>query len=57
MYILGSSRTCMGVKALLRKVGHPIMELVVTRRDEASLIAVEGVADVKFRATSITMIW
>ena len=55
MYILGSSRTRMGVKALLRKVGHPIMELVVTRRDEASLIAVEGVADVKCHEKSITM--
>ena len=42
-----------GGEGLACKVGESITELVVTRRDEASLIEVEGVADVKCRATSI----
>ena len=45
-----------GVEGLARKSGNPITELVVTRRDEASFLAVKGVADVKCRATSIAMI-
>ena len=31
-------------EGLARKVGDPITEIVVTRRDEASLLAVKGVA-------------
>ena len=44
-----------GGEGLDIKVGDPITELVVTRRDEASLLAFKGVEDVKFRATSIAM--
>ena len=40
-----------GVKGLACKVRDPITEPVVTRRDEASLIAVKGVADIKLCAT------
>ena len=46
-----------GVEGLARKVGDPTTELVVTRRDEASFIAVEGVLYGKFRAASIAMVW
>ena len=46
---------CVGVKALLRKVGDPITELVVTRH-EASLLTVEGMADVKCHAISIEIL-
>ena len=34
-------------EGLASKVGNPIMEIVVTRHDEASLISVKAVADVK----------
>ena len=44
-----------GGKGFARKVGAPIMELVLMRRDEPSLLSVEVVAYVKFRATSIAM--
>ena len=44
-----------GGEGLYRMVEDPIMDLVVTCRDEASILAVKGVADVKFCATSITM--
>ena len=44
-----------GSEGISGKVGDPIMKLVVTRPDEAFLIAVEGVADVKCRTTSIEM--
>ena len=37
------------------KVGDPITEIVVTRRDEAALISVQGVEDCEVRPTSITM--
>ena len=53
--ILGLSHMCVGVKALLRKVGDPITELVVTRH-EASLLTVEGMADVKCHAISIEIL-
>ena len=45
-----------GGEGLTRKVGYPITEIVVTRRDEASLLAVKGVAYVKRRATSVAMV-
>ena len=45
-----------GVEGLARKFGNPITELVVTRRDEASFLAVKAVTDVKFRATSIATV-
>ena len=45
-----------GGEVLARNVGDPITELVVTCRDNYSLLAVEGVADVKYRATSIAMV-
>ena len=44
-----------GVEGLARKVGDPIMELVVTCRYEASLLEFQGEADVECHATSITM--
>ena len=43
-------------EGLARKVGNTITELVMTRRDKASILAVKGVVDVKWRATSITVI-
>ena len=42
-------------EGLARKVGNPITGLIVMRHDEASLSAVKEVADVKYRAISITM--
>ena len=36
-----------GGGSLDRKVGYPIMDLVVTRHGEESLIAVEGMEDFK----------
>ena len=36
-----------GGEGLVLKVGDPITELIVTRRDKASRIAVEGMEDVK----------
>ena len=42
-----------GVEGLARKVSNPITELVVTLRDEASLLAVKGVTYFKFRASYI----
>ena len=41
-----------GGEGLARKVGDPITELVVTRR-EASLLAVEGMEDLKCHTASI----
>ena len=41
---------------MLRKVGDLITELIVTRRDEASLLAVKGVADVKFHTAYIEIV-
>ena len=38
------------------KVREPIMGIVVTRRGEAPLLVVEGMADIKYRATYITMV-
>ena len=45
-----------GGEGLTRKVGSSIMEIIVTRRAEASLLAVECVLDVKFCTTSIAMV-
>ena len=45
-----------GGEGLARKVGNPITELVVTRRDKASLLAVNGVSDGKCRPTYIEMV-
>ena len=45
---------CAG-EVLARKVGEPITYLVVMLCDEASLLAVKGVADFKCRATSVAM--
>ena len=42
-----------GDEGLAFKVGDPITYIVMTRRDEALLLAVKGVADIKYRATSI----
>ena len=46
----------LGGEGIDRKVGDPITEFVVTHCDEISLFAVKGVADGKFRTTSIAMI-
>ena len=46
-----------GGKGLDCKVGDPITELFVNCRDEASLLAVKGVACIKLCATSIAMFW
>ena len=46
-----------GGEGLGRKFVKPITDNVVTLRDWASLLAVEGVTDAKFRATSIAMFW
>ena len=43
-------------EGLALKVGNPITYLVVTRCDEAPLLAVEGVAYAKFCTTSIEML-
>ena len=40
-------------EGLGRNVGEPTTELVVTRRDEATLLAVQGVADCEGRPTDI----
>ena len=45
-----------GGEELAHKVKYTITELVVTRRDEASLISVKGVAYVKCCATSIAIV-
>ena len=44
-----------GGKGLARKVGDPIKELVVTIHDEAFLLAVGSMDDIKCRTTSISM--
>ena len=44
-----------GSEVNARKVDDPIMELVMTRRNEASLLAVKFVADFKCHTTSVTM--
>ena len=44
-----------GGEGLALKVGDPITDLVVTRRDETSPLVVKDVADVKFCAESIAM--
>ena len=46
---------CRG-EGLASNFGDPITELVVMQRDEASLLAVEGVADGKFRPTPVIMV-
>ena len=45
-----------GGEGLVCKVKNPITELVVMRRDDASLLSIKGVADVRCCATSITMV-
>ena len=45
-----------GVEVLDFKVSNPTTELVVTRRDKASLLAIKGLADVKCRSTYISMV-
>ena len=45
-----------GGERLASKVNYPSTELVVTRRDEASLIEVKGVVYVKFRSKNTTMV-
>ena len=45
-----------GGKGLAPKVGNPITELFLTRSDEASLIPVKSVLDVKSLATSISIV-
>ena len=44
-----------GGEDLVHKVSDPIRGIVVTRCDEAYLLAVEVVADVKYHATFIVM--
>ena len=44
-----------GVEGLACKARDPITELVVTCRDEESILTVKDVEDVKSRATSITL--
>ena len=45
-----------GDEGLDRKADDTIMELFVTLRDEASILAVKCVEDIKFRATSTSML-
>ena len=45
-----------GGEGLSLKVCDPITELIVTRHDDASLLALKGVVDVKYLTTSITMV-
>ena len=45
-----------GGEGLDHKVSKPTTELVVMRRDEASLLAVKGVADEKLRPTPVAMV-
>ena len=44
-----------GGEGLDRKVDDPIIQLDMPRRDEAFLLAIEGVEDVKCHNTSISM--
>ena len=44
-----------GGEGLDRKVGDLITEIVVMCHDEALLLAVKGVSDIKYHATSIKM--
>ena len=37
------------------QVGNPVPELVMTRRDKASPLAFEGVANVKFGVAAVTV--
>ena len=46
-----------GGESLTCKVGDPIMELIVTRHDEAALLAVQGVSDQKCCPTAVTLGW
>ena len=57
VYILGSSCTCVWGKGLTCKVGDPIIKLDVTCHDEAYLLSVEGLSDIKCCATPITIFW
>ena len=52
---LGVVTNVCGGEGLSRKVGDPVTEIVVTCCDDAPLLEVEGVADVKCRAKSISM--
>ena len=51
----GVVRHVCGGEGLACKFYKPITEIIMTLRDEASLIAVEGISDVKCRSMSITM--
>ena len=44
-YMRGSLRTCEGGESIARQIRDPVTELIVTRRDEATALSVEGVAD------------
>ena len=44
-----------GSEGLAGQVCYPVMELVVTRRDEAALFAVKGVIDQKLGLTYVTV--
>ena len=44
-----------GGEGLSCKVGDPITELAVRRRDEAAVLAIQGVEDCEVRPTAITM--
>ena len=57
MEILGLLRTCAGVRECFFKVNDPITELVVTRRDEAALVAVQGVAYGEGCPAIVSMVW
>ena len=39
------------------QVCYPVLELVVTRRDESALLAVKGVTDGKLGLSAITVCW
>ena len=44
-------------EGLAGQICYPIMEVIVTRRDEAALFAVKGVTDGKFGVEAITVRW
>ena len=52
----GVAKHVSGGEGLASKVGNPIMDIIVMRWYKASLLAVNVVADFKFRAISIAMV-
>ena len=44
-----------GGESPARQIHDPITELIVTRRDEATPLAVEGVADGEFGVSAVAM--